>query len=361
MSIMGSTIPTTVLSGYLGAGKTTLVNHLLSNPDGHTIAVIVNDMGEVNIDADLIARESKEEGIIDLSNGCICCRLQDDLIAEVNYLSANREFDYLIIEASGISEPIPIAQVLTEGTRDAVPPDDVELDAMVTVLDTYGFWKGFDAGEMLPKDREPDQERPMAEVLTNQIEFCDVLLLNKCDMLPDDVLDEIEAIVRTLQPLAERVRTTYCQVDPKTVLNTRQFDFVTAKRSAGWKQELAGHDHGDDGSAAEAHGVTSFVFRNKQSFHPERFAKWAQEWDGSIVRAKGVCYVAGQDGVIGLSQAGPTVRAGPIGEWGENESPQTRLVCIGRDLDEERIHEELEKCLAKKAELEANLPNPFPL
>ncbi|WP_226481609.1 CobW family GTP-binding protein [Natrinema amylolyticum] len=367
-------IPVTVVSGYLGAGKTTLINHVLSNPGDRRVAVIVNDMGEINVDAELIARENDDEGIVDLSNGCICCRLQGDLLDEAARLADSRAFDYLLVESSGISEPIPVAQVFTDGTdeSDVDPTTLFRLDTMVTVLDTYGFWKEFDAGEHLPEGAQPDTDRPLSEVLVEGIEFCDVLLLNKSDMVPEDVLEEIEAVVETLQPRAKRLRTTYCEVDPDVVLDTGRFDLETAKRSQGWKRHLreAGHDHGDQThapdagrSAAEMHGVSSFVFRSDRPVHPERLAAWLEDWDGAIVRAKGVCYVANRDEVIGISQAGPSVRAGPIGEWRPDDDRRTQLVFIGREMNEERIREELEACLVADegaAETDA-MGDPFPL
>ncbi|MFC4437865.1 MULTISPECIES: CobW family GTP-binding protein [Natrialbaceae] len=367
-------IPVTVVSGYLGAGKTTLVNHLLTNAAGREIAVIVNDMGEVNVDADLIARENEEEGIVDLSNGCICCRLQGDLLDETRRLAESREFEYLLVESSGISEPIPVARVFTEGTEESEidPTELFELDTTVTVLDTYGFWKEFDAGESLPEHAQPDEQRPLSEVLVESIEFCDVLLLNKTDMIPDDVLEEIEAVVDRLQPGAERVRTSHCEVDPDLVLGTGRFDFEEAKRSQGWKRELRGdgHDHGGrarshahDQRAADLHGVSSFVFRADEPFRPDELGDWLEEWDGSIVRAKGVCHVAGRDEVIGLSQAGPSVQAGPIGEWRPDDDRRTQLVFIGREMDEARIREELEAMLVATDEQveDQNWADPFPL
>ncbi|MGQ3328202.1 CobW family GTP-binding protein [Halorubrum sp. FL23] len=348
-------IPVTVLSGYLGAGKTTMVNHLLANPGDRRIAVILNDMGEVNVDADLVARENESEGIVDLSNGCICCRLQDDLLSEAAALAESREFDYLLVESSGISEPIPVARAFTEGTEESAidPTERFRLDTMVTVLDTYGFWKEFDAGESLPDDGEPAADRPLADVLVEGVEFCDVLVLNKTDMVPDDVLDEIESVADRLGPRAKRIRTSYSEVDPGDVLDTRRFDFETAKRSPGWKRAIAeseggdgstgehrGHDHAE--GAAAAHGVDSFVYRSADALDPGSFADWLADWDGDIIRAKGVANVAGTDEVIGVSQAGPSVQAGPIGEWGPTDDRRTRLVFIGSELDESRIRSELD-------------------
>ncbi|WP_049983901.1 GTP-binding protein [Halorubrum sp. BV1] len=372
-------IPVTVLSGYLGAGKTTLVNHLLSNPGDRRIAVILNDMGEVNVDADLIARENDEEGVVDLSNGCICCRLQDDLLTEAAALADSREFDYLLVESSGISEPVPIARAFTEGTEDSDvdPRERFRLDTMVTVLDAYGFWKEFDAGETLPGGAQPETDRPLADVLVEGIEFCDVLLVNKTDMVPDDVLDRIESVAERLGPRAKQIRTTYAAVDPDEVLDTGRFDFETAKRSAGWKRAIAeeesadghahhedGHAHHEDGhaeGAAAAHGVGSFVYRSSDPLDPEALAAWLDDWDGSIVRAKGVVRVAGTEEVVGVSQAGPSVQAGPIGEWGPDDDRRTRLVFIGEDLDEAGIRDELNGLVAEEGEPTADPDAVFPI
>ncbi|MFC5277942.1 CobW family GTP-binding protein [Halorubrum rubrum] len=376
-------IPVTVLSGYLGAGKTTLVNHLLENPGDRRIAVILNDMGEVNVDAELIARENDEEGVIDLSNGCICCRLQDDLLTEATALADSREFDYLLVESSGISEPVPVARAFLEGTEgsEVDPTERFRLDTMVTVLDSYGFWKEFDAGADLPGGANAGSgaDRPLADVLVEGIEFCDVLLLNKTDMVPDDVMDRIESVAERLGPRAERIRTTYSEVDPERVLDTGRFDFEEAKRSAGWKRAIAeseaesgdgdgddaaaaehadddGHVHGDHGhdhaghdhaeGAAAAHGVDSFVYRSGDPFEPGAFADWLGDWDGSVIRAKGFVAVAGTDEVIGVSQAGPSVQAGPIGEWDPDDDRRTRLVLIGEDMDEPRLRAELDDLTA---------------
>jgi G3E family GTPase len=361
-----TTIPITLISGPLGAGKTTLVNTLLNDPGDRRIAVVVNDMGELNVDAELLDRET-DDGVIDLSNGCICCRLQDDLVTEVTRLAEERSFDYLVVEASGISEPIPIARTLTVGTDERTVPDRFRLDTTVSVVDAYGFWKAFDPSASLP-DEAPDPERPLTEVLVDQIEFCDVLLLNKCDMVPDGELDAVEGAIRELQPRAAIHRTTHSDVEPSAVLDTGRFDFEAAKRQQGWKRALAaaegdesdGHDHGAQPAPA-AHGVESFVYRRERPFHPERFDDWLDDWDGDVVRMKGFTWVASRPTeVIGVSQAGPAVQAGPIGEWGDDD-PRTRLVIIGRSPDADAITAALDDCLANESERAMSYPSdPFP-
>ncbi|RDZ51140.1 cobalamin biosynthesis protein CobW [Haloferax sp. Atlit-4N] len=362
-------IPITVVSGPLGAGKTTLVNRLLNDPGDRDIAVVVNDMGELNVDAELVASEA-DDGVVDLSNGCICCRLQDDLVTEVTRLAETRSFDYLLIEASGISEPLPIARALTGESNEGGLPERLRLDTTVSVIDAYGFWKAFDPEESLP-DAAPDPERPLTEVLVEQVEFCDVLLLNKCDMVPDDALDAVEAEIRELQPRASLHRTTYSEVDPTRVLDTGRFDFEATKRHQGWKRALTGdgaeadhdheHTHDDAASAATAHGVESFVYRRDRPFHPQRLDAWLDDWRGNVVRAKGFAWVASRpEAVLGVSQAGPSVQAGPIGRWGDDD-PETRLVFIGRDLDEDAVTRELDECLATTDERRAAYPDdPFP-
>lgn len=362
-------IPITVISGPLGAGKTTLVNRLLDDPSGREIAVLVNDMGEVNVDAELLASET-DDSVIDLSNGCICCQLQGDLVTEVTRLVEERSFDYLAVEASGISEPLPIARALAGESDEDSLPDRLRLDTTVSVIDAYGFWKAFDPEESLP-DAAPDPERPLTEVLVEQVEFCDVLLLNKCDMVPDEALDAVEAAIRELQPRARLHRTTYSEVDPSQVLDTGRFDFQAAKHHQGWKQALASdgaekdhvhsHTHDDAVSTATVHNVESFVYRRARPFHPNRLDAWLDVWQGSVVRAKGFAWVASRpETVLGVSQAGPSVQAGPIGQWGDEE-PETQLVFIGRDLDEATLTEELDECLITADERAVEYSDdPFP-
>jgi len=375
--------PVTVLSGVLGAGKTTLLNHLLKNNRGYELAVIVNDMGEVNVDADLIERENPETGLVELSNGCICCRLQGDLVDQLVDLTESREVDGLVIEASGISEPTPIARTLTQPRKDGPDPTEAfRLDTMVTVCDAYGFWKEFDAGASIPEDSDAD--RPLADVLVQSVEFCDVLLLNKCDMVPDDVLDQITEVIRELNPRATIRRTEYSEVDPSLVIDTGRFDFEEARRSAGWKQELrehkqrehddseaATHSHShahDEQSAADAHGVESFVYTRGRPFDPAAFAETLYERDDGIIRAKGLCYLAGTDSVIGMSRAGRSIQAGPIGEWDAEDTRRTELVFIGTEFDADEISDSLDECLVdreatvdRKAPVQEDVDSLFPL
>lgn len=359
--------PVTVISGVLGAGKTTLLNRLLEHNRGYELAVIVNDMGEVNVDADLIERENPETGLVELSNGCICCRLQGDLVEGIVDLAENREFDALVIEASGISEPTPIARTLThpqDGGPD--PTDYFRLDTMVTVLDAYGFWKEFDAGASLPAGAA-DSDQPLAEVLVQSVEFCDVLLINKCDMVPDDVLTEITGVVSELNPRATIRQTEYADVDTELVIDTGRFEFADASRSVGWKtalresrateqtdEERSDHDHGT------AHAVDSFVYRRERPFDPDALVDRLTKRPEGVIRAKGVCHVAGSDEVIGMNRAGGSIQAGSIGEWGDDE-PRTELVFIGAGMDREGIESRLDDCLVESGAVVERREMPFPM
>ncbi len=373
-------IPVTVLSGSLGAGKTTVLNHVLTADHGLDVAVVVNDMGEVNVDAEHVTQQSDlggEEEIIELSNGCICCRLRGDMLDEVGRLADRREFDYLLVESSGISEPIPVAQTFAMGFEDAEfdPTDTYALDTMVTVVNAHSFWESFDSGSALTTDElAGDSGRVPEEVLLDQIEFCDVLLLNKCDLVPDDALDEIEAVLETLQPRAEIVRTEFGTVDPATILGTGRFDFEQAQNSAGWKHELQ-HDHHHD--PQEEHGVTSFTYEQRRPFHPERIAALLSDLPAELIRAKGFFWSAGREDVaMGVDKAGTSVRAGPSGQWlatlpkAEREQyfaarpglkddwdeqwgdRMTRLVFIGREFESETLLDRLDDCVLTDDEMD---------
>ncbi|QRV16629.1 GTP-binding protein [Haloterrigena salifodinae] len=388
---MTDRIPVTVLSGPLGAGKTTVLNHVLTADHDFEAAVVVNDMGDVNVDAEHVARQTDlggDEEIVELSNGCICCRLRGDMLEEVGRLADRLEFDYLLVESSGISEPIPVAQTFAMGFEDADfdPTDTYELDTMVTVVDAYSIWESFDTGGALAAQQPAaDAGRVPEAVLLEQIEFCDVLLLNKCDLVPDDALTEIEAVLERLQPRAEIVRTEFGDVDPADILDTDRFDFERAQASAGWKRELQ-HEHDHHDPQAE-HGVTSFAYKRDRPFHPERIAALLAVLPAELVRAKGFFWSAGREDVaMGVDKAGTSVRAGPTGQWlaslPEEEHEQffaarpglkddwdeewgdrgTSLVFIGRDFDEETLIERLEDCLLTDAEMDDDwdaYPDPF--
>ena len=235
-------VPVTVLSGYLGSGKTTVLNHVLNNREGMKVAVIVNDMSELNIDARLVNGETNlsrtEEKLVELSNGCICCTLREDLLLEVNKLVQEGKFDYILIESTGISEPVPVAQTFTyaDESLSINLPELVRLDCMVTVVDAYRFWHDFASGESLLQRGESagaEDTRDVVDLLLDQIETCDVLLLNKCDLVEEEELNKLEGIIRKLQPSAKIIRTVNGQVDPSEILNSGLFDFERASMSAG--------------------------------------------------------------------------------------------------------------------------------
>lgn len=386
---MNSRIPVTVLSGALGAGKTTTLNHLLTADHGYKTAVLVNDMGEVNVDAEHVQQQTELRGeeVIELSNGCICCRLRGDMLDSVAALAETREFDYLLVESSGISEPIPVAQTFSLGIEDVPydPTEDYRLDTTVSIVDAHAMATGFASGSSLVDDTVAGgTDRIPEEVLMDQIEFCDVLLLNKCDLVSEEELDEIEAVLETLQPRARIIRTEFGQVEPGDILDTNQFDFEAARNSAGWKHELE-HDHHHD--PAEEHGVESFVFRARRPFHPERFADLLRNLPSAVIRAKGFFWSAGREDIgMGLDKAGQSVRAGPGGRWVASLPPAeqkryreripeldeewddqwgdrgTELVFIGRNYGPESLKEWLDDCLVTDEEMTDNwddYPDPF--
>ncbi|MBN2979988.1 MULTISPECIES: GTP-binding protein [Cohnella] len=387
-------IPVTVLSGYLGAGKTTILNHVLNNRNGLKVAVIVNDLSEVNIDADLIrdggGLSRTEEKLVEMSNGCICCTLRDDLLQEVERLAKEGRFDYILIESTGIAEPVPVAQ--TFSYIDEELGIDLtrfcRLDTMVTVVDAYRFWHDFSSGETLLDRKQAageDDTREVVDLLIDQIEFCDVLVLNKCDKVAPDKLEELERLLRRLQPRARIIRSEQGRVDPAEILNTGRFDFEEASRSAGWIKELEAPEHTPE---TEEYGIGSFVYERIRPFHPERLMRWMSEWPEEIVRAKGVVWLATRNEMAqSFSQAGPSIQMGPAGYWlaalPEEEREQVlreeeelrerwhpaygdrinKVVFIGIGLDRGTIESELDGCLLTEDELAGNwsvLKDPFP-
>ncbi|WGO96519.1 zinc metallochaperone GTPase ZigA [Saccharophagus degradans] len=394
---MNQKLPVTVLSGFLGAGKTTVLNHILNNRDHLRVAVIVNDMSEVNIDAATVKNEvtlnRSQEKLVEMSNGCICCTLREDLLIEVNKLAKEGRFDYLVIESTGISEPLPIAETFTFADETGVSLSDVaRLDTMVTVVDAANFLNDYDEAKYLQETSESlgdDDERTVADLLVDQVEFADVILISKSDLVSNKHLARTQAVLQTLNPEASIHTIENGKVNVKTVLATGKFSFDKAQQSAGWLKEMRG-EHIPE---TQEYGISSFVYQARKPFHPQKFYNFlhSEQLAGKLLRSKGYFWLATRPEAAGQwNQAGGIARYGfagmfwkavPKENWPDDEDylasikkswvepfgdMRQELVFIGQGLDKHAVIEALDKCLLTEKELLAGkdywlgLDDPFP-
>ena len=390
-------LPVTVFSGFLGAGKTTVLNHILNNRDGLRVAVIVNDMSEINIDAATVKNEISfnraEEKLVEMSNGCICCTLREDLLEEIERLAHEGKYDYLVIESTGISEPLPVAETFTFADEDGKSLSEISrLDSMVTVVDALNFLKDYDEAEFLNEVGESlgeEDERSVADLLVEQVEFADILLISKTDLVSEQELARLKSILQTLNTEAIQVPIEHGKVPLDKVLNTGRFSFERAQQSPGWLKEMRG-EHVPE---TEEFGISSFSYEARRPFDPQKFYDFIHSKDiaGKLIRSKGFFWLATRPQLAGSwSQAGGMARYGAAGlfwkavpkeQWPEDPEylkaieeqwmepfgdMRQELVFIGQGLNKNDIIERLDRCLLTDDQLIqghhvwAEMPDPFP-
>ena len=390
-------LPVTVLSGFLGAGKTTVLSHILNNRQNKKVAVIVNDMSEINIDASMISNDvslnRSEEKLVEMSNGCICCTLREDLLIEINNLAAEDRFDYLVIESTGISEPLPVAETFTFADEDGISLSDVaDLDTMVTVVDAVNFLDDYDEAKYLQDTGESlgeEDDRSVADLLVDQVEFADVLVISKTDLVEPSQVERLAAILRTLNREAKIIPISGGEIDLDHVLNTGLFDFERAQQAPGWLQEMRG-EHIPE---SDEYGISSFTFTARRPFHPEKFYELLHNTEefGKLLRSKGYFWLASRPEFVGQwNQAGGVARYGYAGMFWKSVPEENwptdpeylasikknwvepfgdmrqELVFIGQNLRKEIMIDALDQCLLSDDELLKGkdywtmLPDPFP-